>query len=109
MEKVHHIEMMWELDTINIKKYNITLSTIIDLIEEGSTVSLLFNDVTYINSTGIWYLIDWNNRVNEKWSKIIIVWINKQLLETLKIVWIDQDFEFYSTIEVLNKAFNTKS
>jgi anti-anti-sigma regulatory factor len=99
MKKIFYIEMEWDLDTISIKEYNKNIEEIIKWIENPSILLLDFKKVTYINSTAIWHISDWYNKLEELASEIIILWINDLILDTINLVWLGERLQFFESLD----------
>lgn len=99
MKKTYFIEMEWDLDTLNIVDYNNSIIKIIESIWEGSILLLGFEKVTYINSTAIWHIADWYNKLEELESEVIIVWVNETIMDTLNLVWLWDRINFYDNVD----------
>ncbi len=106
MKKVFKIEMQWDLDTITIEKYNEVVMNIIKEIKNPSVLLLDFSKVSYINSTAIWNISDWYNKLDDIDSEIIILWISESILDTISLVWLADRLTFFDSFDDFKLKYN---
>jgi len=99
MKKIYNVEMKWDLDTLNIKEYQDKISKIIEKIDSPSILLLWFDKVTYINSTAIWTIADWYNKLEDLGWEVILLWVDDTIMDTLDLVWLGDMLSFYDNIE----------
>jgi len=105
MKKIYNIELEGELDTLNIVDYDSKISKVIELIDTPSILILVFDKVTYINSTAIWNIADWYNKLEDMDSDLVLLWANDDILDTLNLVWLWDFINFYNDIEEFKLEF----
>ncbi len=97
--------MKWDLDTLNIVDYDSKISKLIKWINVPSILILVFNKVTYINSTAIWNIADWYNKLEDINSDLVLLWANDDILDTLNLVGLWDFISFYNDIEEFKLEF----
>lgn len=107
MKQVFSLKLEWDLDLSTIIEYNEAVNELIVSIESPSILLLDFIDVTYMNSTAIWYLADWYNILEEKESITAIIWANEIITDTLNLVWLSSRLSLYQNLDEFKAIYKS--
>ncbi|EKD66049.1 MAG: hypothetical protein ACD_49C00067G0035 [uncultured bacterium (gcode 4)] len=105
MKPVFTIQLIWQLDQITIPEYHKSITELIKNNVEPFILLLEMWEVSYLNSTAIWYIADWYNTISEIWWETMIVWAKENIKDTLEIVGIASRVKLYDTIEEFKLDF----
>jgi len=109
MKKIYSLELEGDLDAINILDYNLKVSKIIENISNNSILLLIFDKVTYMNSTSVWHVADWYNKLECIDSEIIIIGINDNIMDIFNLVWLWNRITFYDTVKDFKLNYNNNN
>jgi anti-anti-sigma regulatory factor len=105
MKPVFTVQLIWQLDQITIPEYHKSINELIINNENPFVLLLEMWEVSYINSTAIWYIADWYNSISEKWWDTTIIWAKENIKDTLEIVWIASRVNLYDTLDEFKESF----
>ena len=105
MKPVFTIQLSWQLDQSTIPEYHKSIAELIKNNKEPFVLLLEMWEVSYLNSTAIWYIADWYNTISAIWWETTIVWAKENIKDTLEIVWIASRVSLYDTIEEFKLDF----
>lgn len=105
MKQVFTVKLIWQLDQITIPEYHKTINELITNNIDPFVLLLEMWEVSYLNSTAIWYIADWYNSISEKWWSMTIIWAKENIKDTLEIVWIASRVSLYDTIDEFKQDF----
>lgn len=101
------LEIFGHLDEANVDRVAEEIYKLIESVEQGTSFLLDFEQVAFINSKGIGYLLDFFRKIGEKGGKMVLARIPDNVLDILEVVGVTKIVENYFTLDEAKLALTS--
>ncbi|MDQ7032668.1 MAG: STAS domain-containing protein [Desulfonauticus sp.] len=96
--EVYLVKIVGELEIDSVEKLKPKLEAVIE--SDRNILAIDLSEITFMDSTGIGFLVALNNKLKRKGKKLVLVKPSVQVIKTLKLINI---YHFFDQIEDIDK------